>query len=302
MIKALAKVLVAASWADGRVSQEEINSLKDLLFQLPDMTARDWSELEIYLDSPVGEQERERLVLELENALASPRDRDLALAALEDIAQADGRISDNERVVLQEIEQALNSVDVSIFGRMGRLLSGPIERQSQAVAQAPNRERFLEDYIRNKIFYSLRLRLKNGDRGLDLPEEDLWKLSLAGGLMARIAYVDRKVSEQEREEMREVLQKEWNLGEKEAELVVEVAVSEVCKDMDYYRLSREFFDVTNEDERERFLKILFATAAADGPASHEEMEEIRTVSKVLKLSHKQFIDAKLSLPRERRAY
>jgi hypothetical protein len=32
-----------------------------------------------------------------------------------------------------------------------------------------------------------------------------------------------------------------------------------------------------------------------------EIEEIRTIATVLKLSHRQFIDAKLKIPRERRA-
>jgi len=43
----LAKVIIAAAWADDEVSHEEINSLKDLLFRLPHLEARDWSSLEI---------------------------------------------------------------------------------------------------------------------------------------------------------------------------------------------------------------------------------------------------------------
>ena len=57
-IMALAKVMIAAAWADGAVSIEEMNSLKDLLFQLPEMTASDWSELDIYIETPIGDAER----------------------------------------------------------------------------------------------------------------------------------------------------------------------------------------------------------------------------------------------------
>ncbi len=53
----LAKVLVASAWADGQISNDEINSLKDLTFHLPGMTAADWVQIEIYIDSPVGEAE-----------------------------------------------------------------------------------------------------------------------------------------------------------------------------------------------------------------------------------------------------
>jgi hypothetical protein len=41
-------------------------------------------------------------------------------------------------------------------------------------------------------------------------------------------------------------------------------------------------------------------AAADGVACYDEIEEIRAIAESLKLSHRQFIEAKLKLPRERR--
>ena len=67
LILTLAKVIVAAAWADGEMTLEEINSLKDLLFQLPhaggvQITGREWARLEMYIESPVGAAERARLV------------------------------------------------------------------------------------------------------------------------------------------------------------------------------------------------------------------------------------------------
>ena len=37
----LAKLVVAAAWADGQLQNEEINSLKDLLFNLDEVTGGD---------------------------------------------------------------------------------------------------------------------------------------------------------------------------------------------------------------------------------------------------------------------
>jgi tellurite resistance protein len=42
-------------------------------------------------------------------------------------------------------------------------------------------------------------------------------------------------------------------------------------------------------------------ADADGHVSHDEIEEIRRIAQSLNLTHKQFIGAKLKIPRERRA-
>jgi len=57
LILTLAKVIIAAAWADGEMTLEEINSLKELLFRLPraggvQITGREWAMLEMYIESP----------------------------------------------------------------------------------------------------------------------------------------------------------------------------------------------------------------------------------------------------------
>ena len=154
--------------------------------------------------------------------------------------------------------------------------------------------------MKNRVFYGVRRHLDESEIKLDLPEEDLWKLSLAGGLMARVAHVDREVTEGESNAMIESLQHNWGLPKEPAAIVAEVAISAVGENMDYYRMAREFFSCTTEQERVRFLDVLFAVADGDGMVSHEEIEQIRFIARHLKLTHKQFIDAKLKIPRNRR--
>lgn len=307
LILTLARVIIAAAWADEKVTHEEINSLKDLLFHLPHasykqgvrVTGREWAMLEMYLQSPVGNEERARLVAELQAALRTPKDKALVLSALEDLIQADGVVADDELAVMEEIKSAIDVVDVGIFAQLGRLIPGSLQRRSKAVANAPNREEHLEDFIKNKIHYAVQQRLSLGERDLDIPESDLRKLSLAGGLMACIAHVDREVTEDEFNAMANALQNGWGITRDAATFVTEVAVSEAGADLDYYRLTREFFSSTTEDERERFLEVLFAVASADGQISHDETEEIRRIASSLYLTHRQFIDAKLKSRPER---
>ena len=301
LILTLAKVIIAAAWADGTVSHDEINCLKDLLFRIPDLNAKEWASLEIYIDSPIGPDERERLLEELQLALRSRADKELALSALDDLIHADGEITQEEAEVVEQIKSAIQSAGVGILGGMGKLIAGPIQRRSQAMADAPNREVFLEDFIRNRVFYGVRRHLDESEIQLDLPEGDLWKLSLAGGLMARVAHVDREVNEGEFDAMLDSLQRNWELPKEAAAIVAEVAISAVGENLDYYRMAREFFSCTNEQERVRFLDVLFAVADGDGMVSHEEIEQIRFIARHLKLTHKQFIDAKLKIPRERRS-
>lgn len=289
----LAKVIITAAWADGDVTLEEINCLKDLFFRIPDMTAKDWAKLDIYINSPVDEHERSRLIEELKAALKTPADKALAISKLEEIIQADGVISDEEAAVVGEIKASIQEVNVSIFGQMGRLMRQPLQRRSQALENAPNRELFLEDFIKNRVFYNVRRRLALDQAELDIPEPEIRKLSLAGGLMARVAFVDREVTEGEIDAMVKALKTRWGISRQAATLVAEVAVAEITKKLDYHRLSREFFECTSKDERIRFMDVLFSVAEGDGQISYHEIEEIRTISKMLKLTHKEFIDAKL---------
>jgi uncharacterized tellurite resistance protein B-like protein len=301
LILTLGKVLVAAAWADHEVANEEINSLKDLLFRLPELTGREWASLVMYIESPVGEAERQRLVEQLKDQLRTTADKRLALQALDALVQADGQVTEPERAVVEQIKAQLESADVGIVGSMGRLLKAPLVRREQALADAPNREQHFEDFIKNKVFYGIRRRLDLGENQVDIPEEKLRKLALAGGLMARVAKVDLQVTDQEFTAIVEALRSGWEIGRQEAAFVAEVAVSEIGPDMDYYRLSREFFEGTTENERASFIEVLFQVAAADGRASNEEIEEIRSIANSLRLTHKAFINAKLTLPREKRA-
>jgi len=301
LILTLGKVLVAAAWADHRVTLDEINSLKDLLFRLPELTGREWAALEMYIDSPVGEPERDRLVQQLKQQLRSDSDKRLALRALDELVRAEGDAKPEELEVVQAIQREIEGVDTGLFGQLGRLVTGSLVRRQASLESAPNREERFEDFIKNKVYYGLERRMAKQDNKIDLPERDLRLLCLAGGLMARVAHVDLKVTDEELQAMVSALRSAWDVTSDQAQFVAEVAVSEVGPDMDYYRLTRQFFEATDETQRGEFLEVLFAVADADGTVSHDEIEEIRAISNSLRLTHKRFIEAKLTIPRERRA-
>jgi uncharacterized tellurite resistance protein B-like protein len=293
---ALAKVIIAAAWADEHLDRDEVNSLKNMLAELGqtggsgemDLTANEWAELEIYLHSPVTPDERARLVGELASALRSPRDRDLALAALDQVLRADRVITGAERATADEIRTALARVDLGIISQIGRLLRGPLR-----AGVGPNREQYLKEFLNNRIYYAVRQRLGRA------PEDDLGisageahTLALAGGLLARVAHVDRTVADAEFARIAEALEIGWGIGRERAALVAEVALAESAADLDYYRLTKEFADSTSIEERSRFLDALFAVAAADGEISSEESAEISRINASINLTHDHFVGAK----------
>ncbi len=303
LLLVVAKVIIAAAWADGEIRVEEMNSLKDVIFRLPNaffsrrvqITGRDWAMLEMYLEAPVDQVERRRLVEELKAALRGPRDRKLALTALDQLAQTDGLVVGHGQAAVEEIKATLKTLDLGVFARLGRLVRGPKPAHTRVADGPPMREEHLEDFIKNKVFYAVRQRLNLDEGPLTLSERDWRKLSLAGGLMAHVANVDREITTGEFDAMVQALRANWDLTETTAAVVAEVALSEMTPDVDYFHLMREFFDATTENERVRFLDVLLAVAAADGQVSHDENEAIRSIARGLKLTHRQFAEAKLKI-------
>lgn len=309
LIITLAKVIIAAAWADGDVSHEERNSLKDLLFRLPQvgldrgmqLTTREWQTLEMYMHSPIEPDEKQRLIEELQIATQTFEDKKLVFEALNELAAADGDLNEEEKGMISEVKRAINDVNTNVFNQMGKLVGFAMQRRSQTAANSFNREHQLEDFIKNKVYYAASQRLRQESFSLDVSDEDLRRLSLAGGLMAKVAHVDMEVTEAEFQAMVEVLQKHWGVGEETAVFIAEVATSEVADHLDHHRTVREFGVMTEPAERVQFLNLLFAIANADGFVTYDEIEEIRAIAKSMNVIHEDFIQAKLTIPKEQRA-
>ncbi|MCK4966997.1 TerB family tellurite resistance protein, partial [bacterium] len=76
----------------------------------------------------------------------------------------------------------------------------------------------------------------------------------------------------------------------------EIVHRRVMEGFDYHHLTSSFFEQTTPEERKHFIKCLFLMANASEKTSNEEIEEIRSIAKSLKISHSDFIDAKLTIP------
>ncbi|UCG49669.1 MAG: TerB family tellurite resistance protein [Phycisphaerales bacterium] len=296
----LAKLVVAAAWADGELQNEEINALKDLLFNLENVTGRQWAELEIYMDSPVNEQETDRLLSRVLEQVNSEQDKQLVIRTLKNLFEADGVVSSEEQALLDRIEKGLSQAGAPIMARLSKMLRGTLSKRSVKYESAEQRDARIDDYIKNTIYYELRSQSRLKGLQIDLPEQKLRKLCFAGGLLARIAALDEEISEEEKQGIRHVLMTEWDLSGPEAEIVQQVSCERTLRGLDYFRLARGFFESTSLDERKNFLKCLFKIANASNKTSYDEIEEIRKIANSLKLSHRDFIEAKLTIPDEDR--
>ena len=70
----LGKLMIGIAWIDGKLQQDEINALKELLFLLPDISGEEWMQLEIYMTHAVTDAERQDLLDQVLTGIRSSRE------------------------------------------------------------------------------------------------------------------------------------------------------------------------------------------------------------------------------------
>ncbi len=293
----VAKLVIAAAWADGALTNEEVNALKDLLFQIPDVSGEEWLVLELYMASPVSREERERLARDVAGSIRSKEDKQLVVATMTQLIEADGAVDRDEQEALEAVKQDVESAPTGLLAHLGQGLRAAMKRRTGRAAAGPNREERLDDFIKNRVYYQLVNELNQTGQSLKLPDEEVRKICLGAGLMAHVSWIDSGFSAREEQAMTRALVQDWKLSEETARLVVGISRSNLMKGLDVVRLTRNFFELTDFEERRAFVRCLFDLANACGKTSFDEINAIRTVAKGLKLSHQEFIDAKLTIPR-----
>jgi len=296
----LAKLVIAAAWADGELKNEEVNALKDLLFNLEDVTGKEWAQLQMYMDSPVSPEETEKLLGDVLSQIKSEDDKGLVISSLENLFGADGVISGEELILLEKIKDDVSQVSTGLLARLSKMMTGSMTKRETTYTGGAQRDTQVDDYIENRIYYHLKSAARKKGLAIDLPDEKARQVCLAAGIMARISAVDSGISEQEKQTIKDVLARQWDLEEREAEILAELSCDSTLKGLDFFRLTRSFFECTSLEQRREFIKSLFTVANASEKTSYDETEEIRRIAKSLKLTHKDFIDAKLTIPDEDR--
>jgi len=296
----LGKLLIGVAWADGKLTKQEINALKELLFLLPEISGEEWIALELYMESPVGEEERQQLLSRILNGISSKADRVLVLETLEKLVHIEGATKEAEAAVVEELRKDIESKSTGFLGHLMNPLKRAIGSRTSHYAAVGGRESRIDDYIKNTVYFQLVSEMKERGITVSLPEEEIRKVCLAAGLMARVAWVDKAFCEQEQDSVVRALADGWQLPQEEAQLIMEIGHQRIMKGLDFVQLSKGFCECTTVPERKKFLNSLFAIANTAQKTSSQEIEEIRFIAKGLELGHQDFIEAKLTISREDR--
>ena len=293
----LARLTVAAAWADGELADDEIHALKDLLFGLDHVSEDDWKVLEMYMEHPVTKEEADELLQRVVEGITNKEHKALVIRTLTALFEADGEVTPEEATFLREIEGAVWGANTGVLGLFSKAMKSAVGRRQARAKATALRETNLEDYVENTIYY--RFQRKQEETGVEssLADSELRKLCLAAGLMARVAHVDDEISENERDAMAAIVAESWGISSEVAGLIAGLTSEEATRQLDFSRIGYNYFCCTTHEERQQFLVTLFRIANSCQGTSHDEIEEIRQIASVLKLSHEDFIAAKLTVSR-----
>lgn len=286
----LAKLLVAAAWADGDVKVDEVNIFKDLIFNLPGISGEDWQLLELYMDSPITELETNQLLTEVMSIIKSSADKQLVHNTLIALIEADGSPTPEEEEFIAIVEQALAGKKTNPISMLGSFFKKSLSFKSKDV---PKREKLFHDWVRNTVYYQVR-HDDNHDH-FTIDDFTLRKLCLKAGLLAKVVHQDGEPTQKEVTEVASCLQEVGKLSEKEALILVEAALNRTARGLDFAHICRSYFEVTEYDERCDFLLLLFRAAASSDGTCHNEIETIREISKRIKVPQSKFVKAKLTV-------
>ncbi|MBI4390073.1 MAG: TerB family tellurite resistance protein [Nitrospinae bacterium] len=283
------KALTAVAWADGEISGAELEVLKSFYLKFG-LGREELRELDPYLEAPIPKPDQEKIFRQLIAELNSPQEKTEILRALESLAGADGGISGEEKELLSLFSRWLEGGSFAgrSLGKLRNLLSRTILKPAREV----NPE--LEKYFKNRILKRVELKGAAGGSKIKPDSEGLYRACLLGTLLASVAYADERFGDTERQSLQRVLQESFSFGPGEMSVLSEAVEEQARKGFDFHEVATEVNRLFSYNDRLKLTDCFFSVAGADNGLSFAESEEVRRVTKALRIPHKVYIESKMN--------
>lgn len=127
-----------------------------------------------------------------------------------------------------------------------------------------------------------------------LPPERAKYVATFAFILGRVANADMEISSEEIAAMERIVELDGGLPKAQAVLVVLIAVGQhrLFGETENYSVTQEFNQLATRDQKKALLHCLFAVSSSDQAISTVEDNEIRAISKELRLDHSDFIEAR----------
>lgn len=282
------KVLTVIAWADGEVTQSELNILKSF-YRKFDLSQDEIDALKPYLHAPLPQKDQEKLFDMLTAEMQSPQDKKEFIQALSSMAEADNNIHKAERMLVQQLSTLIEETSFAkvVFGKARNLLVRTIFKPAR------DKNPQLEKYFKNIILNKIALKASGGNHKISLPEDQIYRVCLFGVLLGSVAYVDENFSGDEKAALLKILRARYSFADEELSILIDIIEEQSTWGFDFHEVVTEINRLVSYSDRLMLMDCFFEMAAADGELSYEEIEEIRRITKSMHIPHKNFIDCKM---------
>ena len=136
-----------------------------------------------------------------------------------------------------------------------------------------------------------------GDRGTDREKKTAdGSINLATcALLLELANVDGKFSKQEKDNITDIFKTRYGLSEKEVNELLKSSEAELEKSIDLWQFTNVINQNYSLEEKLKIIETIWEVAFSDGKLEQHEDYLAHKVASLLRLSHKQLIEAKLKV-------
>lgn len=114
-------------------------------------------------------------------------------------------------------------------------------------------------------------------------------------VLLEMANIDSKFSDSEREHIIAILKRDYHLSNEHAEELIQASKEELKGSIDLWRFTNLINRNYSVAEKIRIIEIVWEVAYVDGKLDRHEDYLIHKLAKLLHLTHKQLIEAKLKV-------
>jgi uncharacterized tellurite resistance protein B-like protein len=283
---ALLRVLVSVAWADGEVSAEEAEYIRNLCRRF-ELSAGEAEAILSLTRTPIGWEGFQEHLRGLDSLRREPASRQELIRSIEGLIDLDQRRTPEEERYLaflrawagEEPSEACSPEPWKGLWRSARSRIGSLSDRLSPRSLAA----VLEQAARSKM---------PPREDLSTPQRRHYAI-LFGALISRVIQADRVARPEEVDRLRRILEEEHGFSAEEGARILEVIERQLAAENDRQRLCAEFNRITEMEDRLGLLKALFSVALADGRLSPEEEEEIRLIANYLWIETQEFVRLRL---------
>jgi len=143
-----------------------------------------------------------------------------------------------------------------------------------------------------KKFFSKGLQNGSGNQK-DAPKHDNRIATCA--LFLEMANIDGEFSGSEREKIISILKEQYQLSEEDTHALIEAADEELKNSIDYWKFTSLINENYSREEKITIVEMLWKIVYTDETLDKHEDYLVHKLSNLLRLSHKELIDAKVKI-------